>query len=99
MLSDELDSKPEVTQVLQYVEILLWLMFASADESGVWWFCAAAGWVCSERVHTAGPESGGAGQQTLLRPAAVARSQLLMQLAGPARWRSLDHTLPAVGQV
>lgn len=53
---------------------------------------AAAGWVCSERVHPAGPESGGAGQ-TLLRPAAVARSRLLMQPAGAARWRYLTAGL------
>lgn len=72
-----------------HIDVYFWMIYneynAVVNAAGVWLCSAAAGWVCSERVHPAGPESGGAGQ-TLLRPAAVARSRLLMQPAGAARW-------------
>lgn len=67
MLSDELDSKPEVI-CCDFVS-KTWVHIldcACSCVEALLFFPSAAGAVCPERVHPPGPGSGGLGVQTLL---------------------------------
>lgn len=98
MLSDELDSKPEVSDVTSssthpFTLLLLVLSDTDSDVYHIVLFyssptsssCAAAGAVCAERLHPAGAGSGGLRLQALLFAAAGSGGDLAVQPAGTHR--------------
>lgn len=83
MLSDELDSKPEV-------DLCFYFCFSHSGCSLKSGFCsgsppAAAGAVCPERLHPAGAESGGVGVQTLLPSSSGSGWELPLRSSGAHR--------------
>lgn len=97
MLSDELDSKPEVICSSFLINAGCVWAFTPLTES--FFFClfspSAAGAVCAERLHPLGSGSGGLRVQTLLPASAGSGWQLSVQPAGAHRSAAhLDHRRP-----
>lgn len=89
MLSDELDSKPEVTITSLSCSVSGFICDSSNSCVLSFFFFSASGAVCAERVHPPGPGSGGLGAQTLSASAGPGW-ELALQPAGAAR--SEHHT-------
>lgn len=70
--------------------------FSQRNINTVVFFHTAAGWVCSERLHTVGSNTGGDGKQTHLHPSAPPLTedhlhpltQVFMQPTASSRWSS-----------